>query len=336
MEKDATKYKTGMILGKFMPVHKGHQHLIEFALGKVEHLTVIVGSLASEPIPGRLRYEWVKELYPNVSVVHCTDENPQYPHEHPDFWAIWVQSIRRFLPEGPDAVITSEDYGEELARQLGAVHLPCDLSRSVVPVSATLIRDDPYTNWQFIPEPVRPYYAKRVVVYGPESTGKTTLAARLAAHYDTVWVPEFARSYLDAMGRWVEFSDIPLIARGQTSSEDALARQANRVLICDTDLITTCVYSRHYFQDCPREVREEADRRQYDLYLLLDIDVPWIEDWQRPDPESRDEFFDRFKRELDSRGRRYVLISGSYEERFTASVQAIDELFHSEGGKEVR
>ena len=196
MEEDAAKYATGMILGKFMPVHKGHQHLIDFARRQVEHLTILVGSLSSEPIPGHLRYQWVQELYPDVTVVHCTDENPQYPHEHPDFWAIWVRSIRKFLPVGPDAIFSSEEYGEELARHLGAVHIPCDLSRSAVPVSATQIREDPYASWRYIPEPVRPYSAKRVVVYGPESTGKTTLAARLAEHYRTVWVPEYARSYL--------------------------------------------------------------------------------------------------------------------------------------------
>lgn len=316
-----------MILGKFMPVHRGHQYLIDFARDRVEQLTVMVGSLASEPIPGHLRYEWVKELYPDVNVVHCTDENPQYPHEHADFWNIWVASIRKFIPEGPDVVFTSEEYGDELARRLGSEHVLYDLSRSVVPVSATQIREDPYENWQFLPAPVRAYYAKRVVIYGPESTGKTTLAARLAEHYKTVWAPEFARGYLDDKGAWVELSDIPLIAKGQIASEDRLARQANCLLLCDTDLITTSIYSRHYFGSCPDEVMQKAAEREYDLYLLLDVDVPWVEDWQRPDPENREFFYDWFKRELEARGRRYVVIAGSYEERFEKAVRAIDELF---------
>lgn len=330
MAKDLQKFATGMILGKFMPIHKGHQYLIDFARKQVEHLTVIVGSLASESISGELRYEWVNELYPDVNVQHCMDENPQYPHEHPDFWNIWVASIRKFIPEGPDVVFTSEEYGDELARRLGAQHILCDLSRSSVPVSATRIRENPYENWQFIPEPVRPYFAKRIVIYGPESTGKTTLAEKLAQYYNTVWVPEFARSYLDEKGVWVELSDIPIIAKGQIAGEDKLAQQANRLLICDTELITTCVYSRHYFGECPAEVLQKADERQYDLYLLLDIDVPFVADWQRPDADSREEFFTIFRGELDRRGRRYKVISGSYEERFIQAVKAIDSLFESD------
>lgn len=327
MAKDLQKFAEGLILGKFMPIHKGHQHLIEFALERVEHLTLIVGTLASEPIPGRLRYQWVKELYPEADVRHCTDENPQYPHEHPDFWNIWVASIRKFIPSGPDVVFTSEAYGDEFAKRLGAAHELCDLSRSLVPVSATMIRENPYENWQFIPEPVRQYFVKRVVIYGPESTGKTTLAEKLARHYQTVWVPEFARGYLDDKGSWVEFSDIAKIATGQLASEDRLARQANRLLICDTDLITTSIYSQHYFGACPEEVTNKADERTYDLYLMLDIDVPFVEDWQRPDANSREYFLESFRNALESRGRKFVLISGTYEERFERAVEAIEALF---------
>jgi HTH-type transcriptional regulator, transcriptional repressor of NAD biosynthesis genes len=327
MAEDVKKYATGMILGKFMPIHKGHQYLIDFALGQVDHLTLLVGSLSNEPIPGHLRYHWVKELYPQAEVRHVTDENPQYPHEHPQFWEIWVSSIRKFIPTGPDVVFTSESYGEELARRLGAIHLLCDLTRSSVPISATEIRENPYTNWHFLPEPVRAYYAKRVVIYGPESTGKTTLAEKLAAHYNTVWVPEYARGYLDKKGSWVEPCDIPYIAEGQLQTEDLLARHANRLLICDTDLITTTIYSQHYFGECPVWIKQQADEREYDLYLLLDIDVDWVEDWQRPDPNNRQYFFERFKSELEKRGRKYAVISGSYEERFERALKEIDSLF---------
>lgn len=318
-----------MILGKFMPVHKGHQHLIDFAKERVEQLTVIVGSLAAEPIAGHLRFEWVKELYPEVNVQHCTDENPQYPHEHPDFWNIWVASIRKMIPTGPDVVFSSEEYGDELAKRLGAGHILCDLSRRSVPVSATKIRENPYEYWRFIPEPVRPYFIKRVVIYGPESTGKTTLAEKLAAHYKTAWVPEYGRIYLEEKGSWVELEDISKIAEGQIANEDALARVANRILICDTDLITTTIYSHYYLGECPQDVERKADERVYDLYLLLDIDVPFVADWQRPDEHSREYFFEKFRSELESRGREYRVISGSYDARFNQAVDAIDALFET-------
>ncbi len=310
-----------------MPIHKGHQYLIDFALEQVDHLIILVGSLKSEPISGQLRFEWVKELYPQVDVRHLTDENPQYPHEHPLFWEIWTASIRKLIPTGPDFVFTSEEYGVELARRLGATHRLCDLERAAVSISATEIRENPFQNWQYLPEPVRAYYAKRVVIYGPESTGKTTLAEQLAEHYNTIWVPEFARGYLDKKGAWVEPDDIPQIAEGQLQTEDMLARKANRLLICDTDLITTCIYSHHYFGECPESVSQRADERDYDLYLLMDIDVDWVEDWQRPDPTNRQYFFDKFKSELEKRGRNYLVISGTYERRFNRAISAIDSLF---------
>jgi NadR type nicotinamide-nucleotide adenylyltransferase len=326
MAERVNRFSTGMVLGKFMPIHKGHQYLIDYALDRVNHLTILVGTLKTEPIPGHLRIEWVRELYPGAEVHQITDENPQYPHEHPNFWEIWTTSIRKFIPQGPDVVFTSETYGEELAKRLGARHLLCDLSRSIVPISATAIRNRPLTHWQYIPETVRPYFVKRVVIYGPESTGKTTLAEKLAAYYGTVWVPEFAREYLDKKAAWVEPSDIPIIAEGQIASEALFAKQANRLLISDTDLITTSIYSQHYFGECPDSVLRQADAQEYDLYLLMDIDVRWVEDWQRPDPTNRQYFFDRFRNELEKRDRRYVVISGTYEERFDRARQAIDQL----------
>ncbi|MFQ5570264.1 MAG: adenylyltransferase/cytidyltransferase family protein [Rhodothermales bacterium] len=156
------RYGTGLVLGKFMPPHRGHLHLIDEARCQAEHVTIIVGTLASEPIPGALRFRWMQELYPNLDVRHLTDENPQYPHEHPDFWGIWTRSIRRFLPTGPDAVFTSEVYGDRLAACLGAEHVPVDPGRRRVPVSATQIREDPYRYWAFIPECVRPYFSEKV------------------------------------------------------------------------------------------------------------------------------------------------------------------------------
>ncbi|MEW6209627.1 MAG: AAA family ATPase [Acidobacteriota bacterium] len=330
MEKVASKTSTGMILGKFLPVHRGHQHLIDFARSRVDHLTVIVCSLESEPIAGRLRFEWMKELYPDINVVHCTDENPQEPKDHPQFWEIWIESIRRFIPQGPDYVFTSEHYGDELALRLGARHLLVDLERRTVPVSATAIRERPFDNWQFIPECVRPYFAKRVAIVGAESTGKTTLAGLLAEHFQTACVTEFARRYLDekygeaALER-ITLDDIEAIARGQLESEEAMARRCNRVLICDTELMTTALWSEHFFGGCPSWIKQAALDRTYDLYLLTDFDSPWVEDSQRVGDHLRKDFFDKLRGALA--GRRYEIISGSYRERLQRAIRAVDSLF---------
>ncbi|BAY10559.1 AAA family ATPase [Calothrix sp. NIES-2098] len=329
MEQGLEKAATGMILGKFMPPHLGHQYLVDFARNYVNHLTVLVCSIKSEPIPGHLRYGWMREMFPDVNVVHVTDENPQEPQEHPDFWQIWHDTIRRVLPTGPDYVFASEDYGWKLAEILGANYIPVDQARSLVPISGTKVRENAIAHWHYIPPCVRPYFLRRVCIFGPESTGKSTLAQNLAAHYNTVYVSEYARGWLDPKEGRCDFADIEMIARGQIASEDALARQANRVMFCDTDLITTTIWSDVLFGKCPQWIYREAEQRQYDLYLVLDVDVPWVDDNQRYLPHMRIEFRDRCIQELRSRNRRYVLISGSWEERFHKACAAVDEIIHS-------
>src|SRR5687768_14796348 len=210
---------TGMLLGKFLPPHLGHQYLVDFARHYVDELIVLVCTLAREPIPGGLRFRWMREMFPqaNVRLVHVTDDLPQEPADHPQFWDVWRGVVRRYIPEGsgPDYVFASESYGYKLAEVLGATFIPVDPSRQLVPVSGTAIRTDPMANWKYLPAAVRPYFVRRVCLFGPESTGKTTLAARLAEHFDTVWVSEHARPLLDPKAGVCEESDIPRIARGQ-------------------------------------------------------------------------------------------------------------------------
>jgi NadR type nicotinamide-nucleotide adenylyltransferase len=188
------------------------------------------------------------------------------------------------------------------------------------------MRANPYAHWRHLAEPVRPWYCRRVVVFGPESTGKTTLARRLAEHYRTVWVPEWARSHLDPQGGACRESDIERIALGQAASEDTLARLAERVLICDTDTLTTTIWSEVYFSRVPNWVAALAARRRHDLYLLCDIDVPWVSDGQRDMPHRREEFLARCRAALERHGRPYVLVQGGWDERFRTAVTAIDRL----------
>lgn len=327
MEKD-DRPATGLILGKFLPPHCGHVELIERAVAAVQKLTILVCSLSREPIPGRQRVEWVGEIAPRAEVLHVTDENPSLPEEHPRFWEIWMATIRGLLPSGPDVVFSGEPYGEELARRLGARHVLVDRRRSSHP-SGTEIRRDPMAHWEALPACVRPYFVRRVVLTGSESTGKTTLAQELAGYYATAWVPEFARGYLDGKGLPVLPSDIEPIARGQIESEERAAREANRVVILDTDLLSTVVYSEHYFGFCPPEVRAAADRRRAHLYLLAGIDVVWEPDPQRDRPHLRENMQGLFRAALRSRDCDFVEISGSREERRARAMVAIDALLDS-------
>ena len=317
---------TGMLLGKFLPPHLGHVYLVEFAHHFVDRLSVVVCSLEREPIPGELRHRWMRELFPFDDVIHLTDELPQVPCEHPDFWGRWRAALTRVLPGRPDYVFASEDYGWKLAEVLGATFIPVDRARSVVPARGTAIRADPRAHWDYLPRCVRPYFLKRVCVFGPESTGKSTLARRLADHFGGGLVPEYARTLLEAQHGRLDADDIPRIARGQAASEEALARNARGVLFCDTDVLTTLIWSETLYGSSPAWVRDEAARRTYDLYLLLDVDVPWVGDVVRYLPEDRRAFFDRCRSELEARGRRYVAVRGGWDERFETARRAVAEL----------
>ncbi|MDG1571728.1 DUF4301 family protein [Robiginitalea sp. M366] len=171
----------------------------------------------------------------------------------------------------------------------------------------------------------------KVVLFGPESTGKTTLAARLAEHYQTLWVPEYAREYLqekwDRTGKTCENHDLIPIARGQIRLENEAATRAERLLICDTDLLETKVYSETYYGGfCDPLLEEYALKNTYDLYFLTDIDVPWEADDLRDRPHQREEMFAYFKGALEHANRRFVILRGSLEQRLEKAISHIDNL----------
>ncbi|AKA34759.1 MAG: nicotinate-nucleotide adenylyltransferase [Muricauda sp.] len=171
----------------------------------------------------------------------------------------------------------------------------------------------------------------KVVLFGPESTGKTTLAKQLAAHYNTVWVPEYAREYLqekwDREQKTCEPKDLLPIAEGQMASENALAKEANRLLVCDTDLLETKVYSEAYYLGyCDPELEKYALANQYDLYLLTYIDTPWVKDDLRDKPDERERMFACFKDALVKYGRNFVILKGDKETRLSTAINHIDKL----------
>lgn len=166
-----------------------------------------------------------------------------------------------------------------------------------------------------------------IVVTGSESTGKTTLARDLAHRFGTVWVPEFSRTYCDekaATTGWpLDEGDVEPIARGQIAAEDAGLEQARRLLVLDTDLMSTTVYAHHYYGSCPPWIEQAARDRRGDLYLLCDIDVPWVAAPQRDRPHLREHMHRLFVDALDALGARYVIIRGSWVERREAAIASV-------------
>lgn len=316
----------GFVLGKFMPPHAGHVHLCEVAQAMSDELTIVVASLAREPIAGALRVAWMRELLPRARVVSLTEELPQQPSDHPRFWELWRDHLRAIVPAPPDLVFSSDAYGRRLADELGAAWIPVDPGRAVFPVSGTAIRGAPMQHFAALPRCVRPYFARRVSVFGPESTGKSTLAAELARAAGTVCVPEFARSYLEARGGVLERADIDVIGRGQIALEDTLARDANRVVVCDTDPLLTVVWSEAMFGDAPGWLRDAARARRYDLTLLCDADLPWVADAVRYCPGDGRRFFARCEQALRDAGRPYQIVRGTGAARGEAAHAKVAQL----------
>lgn len=167
----------------------------------------------------------------------------------------------------------------------------------------------------------------RICLTGPESIGKTLLAERLAAHYGTVHVGEFAREYAEALDRELTFDDVEPIARGQVALEEAAAPHAREVIILDTDVISSIVYGTFHYGRAPEYALHRAASHRADLYLLLDVDVPFVDDPVRTPAEHRHELFARFRATLERFGARYVVVSGSWDERFERAVALIGRLF---------
>ncbi len=172
-------------------------------------------------------------------------------------------------------------------------------------------------------------HIKKVVVIGPECTGKSELTKFLAVHFKTAHVEEYARAYLNKLIRGYEKSDLTKIAHGQARMEDEWVYDANRVLVCDTNAIVIKVWSEFKYGDCDPDILRIIQERKYDLYLLTYIDVPWENDPQREHPDKREHFWQIFKNEIEKSGVPYTQIRGPREERRAKAVEAVESLLQT-------
>jgi len=171
----------------------------------------------------------------------------------------------------------------------------------------------------------------KIVLFGPESTGKTTLARQLAEYYDTLWVPEYMRKYLE--DKWakeeelIAQEDLVPIAKGQLESEIQAIQKVEKLLICDTDLLQLKVYSEYYYNGfCPVEIKEGIAKQNNRFYLLTYIDIPWEEDFLRDRPNEREEMFHIFEAELKRQKLPYKILKGTKDERMEIAMETIDAL----------
>jgi NadR type nicotinamide-nucleotide adenylyltransferase len=344
------------VVGKFYPPHAGHHLLVRTAAATCERVTVVIMAPTAQSIPIALRVAWMREEHRsrrNVTVLGTIDDNP-VDYASDAAWrahvGLMIRVVRWVTDVPVDAVFTSEGYGDELARRLGARHVCVDLDRELRSISGTSVRADPVGTWDHLAPGVRAWFARRVVIVGAESTGKTTLAGDLAAALRarggafglTRSVAEYgkqltadllararAHTQLDPLG--ASALDEPnlrsehfyAIAAEQNRLEDDAARAGGPVLVCDTDAFATAVW--HERQVGRRSEEVESLARAHSLYLLAHpADVPFHEDGLR---EAERSWTTRILTErLAATGRRWRCVRGGREARLDAALAAVDEL----------
>ena len=173
---------------------------------------------------------------------------------------------------------------------------------------------------------------KRIVIYGPESTGKTTLASDLANHYKTSWVPEYAREYLqkkwDLTKEKCNLDDLINIALGQIKMENRMTSKSRKFIFCDTNVLVTKVWSETHFRGyCSTEIKNILKSVRYDYYFLTNIGVPWVKDDLRDRPDNREEMFNYFRNQLDINKIQYSVVSGDNQARLKKAILILDKIF---------
>jgi NadR type nicotinamide-nucleotide adenylyltransferase len=340
------RYRRGLVVGKFCPLHRGHMHLIQSAIGACAEVLVISYTKPEFDGHGRAaRAAWLAAVFPQVRSLVVDDawldrlcrrrglrERRRLPHNdapadvHREFTAWLCTAI---CATTVDAVFTSEDYGDGFAAALTAYfgahdrrphdvrHVCVDRARATVPVSGTRIRADLHRHREFLHPAVYATFVRRVCLLGGESSGKTTLARTLARELGTVWVPEVGRELWEEQGGRLDYADMRRIAERQAAREEALLREATRWLICDGSALTTAFYSLDGYGRVDPAVRRLAGQ-PYAHTFLCAPDFPFVQDGTRRDAAFRARQFRWYARVLEARGIPYVLLEGTVAQRVAA------------------
>jgi HTH-type transcriptional regulator, transcriptional repressor of NAD biosynthesis genes len=312
--------RIGLTLGKFAPLHRGHQYLIETARAETDRLILLIYSspgLDTPPLP--VRAAWVRDLYPDVECIEAWD-GPTQVGDTPEIRRRHEAYLRRVLAgRRITHFFSSEFYGDHVSRAFGAIDRRVDPDRRRFPVSGTAVRADPCRHRRMIhPRVYRDLIINAVLLGGP-STGKTALAAALAERYGTVWMPEYGREYWHRhqVDHRLTSDQLTDLARGHIEREEALLAQASRVLFTDTNALTTVIYARYYGVEVTPALDALADRcaARYDLVFLCGDEIPFEDTPDRSGPGSREILQRRTIAELAVRKIPYIPLRGPVETR---------------------
>lgn len=339
------RFRRGLVVGKFSPLHKGHQSLIDYAQSACEEIVVICYS--NPELPGysaEIREAWIKQSYPSALTLSLdqsrmaklsaeTDGLPELipqnsdPAEvHRSFCALLCMKAMGITC---DAVFTSEGYGpgfaESLARQFGHLveHVEFDRARQQFPISGTVLRQNALLRRRFLTPEIDRSLPVRVLFLGAESSGKSTMASLLATLFDEPVAEEFGRELWERQDGILTRMDLDLIATTQVAREDRLAKVCNRFLFCDSSPMTTAIYSEALFGTISPIVQELAER-EYDLTFLCATDFQMVQDGTRKDQAFRAWQQQAYEWRLSNRA--HIVLAGTIEERLASARSVLDVL----------
>ncbi|MBA2714873.1 MAG: AAA family ATPase [Rubrobacteraceae bacterium] len=311
--------KRGLTLGKFAPLHEGHQMLIETALAEMDEVVVIVYDCPeTTTVPLSVRADWVRGLYPEARVIEAWDgptevgDTPEIRKRHEDYVLdrLEISDISHFY--------SGEFYGKHMSEALGAVNRIVDPGRETVPISGTQVRGNPFAYREYLDPRVYRDLVTNVVFLGAPSTGKTTISARLAREYGTVWMPEYGREYWERHQVCLRLTPEGLveIAEEHLRCEEVLLFEADRYLFTDTNALTTYVFSLYYHGLAAPRLERLADEAasRYDLVFVCGA-VPYHDTRDRSGEANRRVFQKRVLADLASRKIPYFVLRGGIEER---------------------
>jgi HTH-type transcriptional regulator, transcriptional repressor of NAD biosynthesis genes len=315
----------GLTLGKYAPLHAGHQYVIETALAEVDELVILIYEAPESSVPLPVRSAWLRDLYPSADVREAW-AGPTAAGYEPDLMKAHEQYVIDTIGiRGITHFYCSEPYGAHMSRALGATDRRVDCARTRYPISGSQIREDPFSHRQFLHPRVYQDHIVRVAVLGAPGTGKSTLCERLAEEFQTAWMHEYGREYWEEnqVDRRLSADQLVEIAAEHIKGEDVLAQQANRYLFVDTNAITTVTFARYYHGSVSERLMAFASgcSSRYDLTFVCDADIPYADTWDRSGDANREAFQKQVLADLASRNVPYILLRGALEER-VAQVRA--------------
>jgi HTH-type transcriptional repressor of NAD biosynthesis genes len=325
------------VFGKFLPFHKGHEAMMNFALTKCDYLTVLVCCSDKECIPDTFRKDWIEKAFEkkkNIEIrtfKYLESELPNTSESSESVSKIWADIFKKQLPDY-SLLITSEEYGNLVAAFMNIQHIAFDIPKKLFPVSATAVRKDIFTNWEYLPDSVKPDLSIKVVILGTECTGKTTLTEKLAKHFNCNFVLEAARDII-ANSNTFTFDDLHLVATEHAKRIDKTILGDNPLVIIDTDIHTTKSYSRFTFQ---KELEICADiyySNRANIYLYLNNDVEYLQDGTRLSEAERNLLDLSHRQVLKDHNIDIIELKGDWDERFEKAVKQINEVIATNGQK---